>query len=482
MRIVRHIQKPGVRKWLRRLRRTAWALALLAFVRFAYTRWTTPPAAMTRGTAARPASGAADLEPLYELLARLPVFTRSRPTSQPSWWCQDPLADATCGAWTPSDRPLIADAIAYVTDERVTAVLDQVRDHCARAANSQPAAGAESAAIGSSARDRLPDVPRAFQNLATTLAARARCRAMEQHDLAGALDDLRTALRLARAYDQYEAGHQNPVWAWRERPDRLPLAECEHFAQEQAVPPPLAAEMITFLQADPSASPAELMVEAAGLPGDIEAFLDQYYTDDGRGNGWLVLSHAGRALSPFSLALSASTAADAPRAGFWNLFSPLFNDRRTVRGRLERWRAAAHAIRTDSPTEGLRRLHAEVGWTPPFAEYAGCLDGPLMSIAQGLTSARYTEECWRAGRRRALVVMLALSAFRHDHHAYPASLDMLAPTYLEAIPGDALTGQPFAYAQTAPDAYELKPPDAARTCCPQAVNAYSERRPEPRCE
>jgi hypothetical protein len=54
-----------------------------------------------------------------------------------------------------------------------------------------------------------------------------------------------------------------------------------------------------------------------------------------------------------------------------------------------------------------------------------------------------TETC-----RRALVLQLALALYRHEHQAYPTTLDELVPKYLPRLPIDPYTGITFRYERT----------------------------------
>lgn len=62
------LRDPTTRQWLRRGRRTVWGILLLASVWYAVVRWTTPPAAVTRG--------ADNLKDLVSLINRPPPFVR----------------------------------------------------------------------------------------------------------------------------------------------------------------------------------------------------------------------------------------------------------------------------------------------------------------------------------------------------------------------------------------------------------------------
>jgi len=77
------------------------------------------------------------------------------------------------------------------------------------------------------------------------------------------------------------------------------------------------------------------------------------------------------------------------------------------------------------------------------------LDGPLMSLAQGVDDWGLAQVFQQVAQARALIVALALSAFKHDHDTYPEKLDTLTPTYLDAVPLDAYCHEPMRYERAA---------------------------------
>jgi len=277
------------------------------------------------------------------------------------------------------------------------------------------------------------------------LAFRARYRHTEQNDLAGALADLRAALFVSqRDYVLLSRG----TWWWANRwLSLIPQFELACLVQERDIPPPLAREMIKFLETELSLSVGQTVAFHSGLHRDIQQLLDRYYTDDGDGNGWLVLNAAHEV--QFMFGMGSST----PRSGFWNLFSPLFNDRRAMAAKFVRQFQALG--RLDSVDYRAGRTIAVLQGQP--GRGISVLDGPLMQVTSGIDPESFQVGFVQVMRRRAIVVMLALSAYKHEHGEYPATLEGLVPDYLGEVPLDAFTHGPFGYTRDSPSSYDLGP-------------------------
>jgi hypothetical protein len=196
-----------------------------------------------------------------------------------------------------------------------------------------------------------------------------------------------------------------------------------------------------------SLSVADEVIHSVQADQQIDRLLDRYYTDDGHGDGWLVLSAAS---DLFTLGFGPSP---TERTRLWNVFSPLFSGRQTVRAKL--------MIQTEDfrQLDGLdfdaaRRSLA----SRSRSQHGGSvLDGPVFQLTQGIEEYEFNAVFRRVTLRRALVVMLALSAYKHDHAEYPDTLDALAPEYLADVPLDALAQQPLRYQKTSEATYELGP-------------------------
>jgi hypothetical protein len=53
--------------------------------------------------------------------------------------------------------------------------------------------------------------------------------------------------------------------------------------------------------------------------------------------------------------------------------------------------------------------------------------------------------------------MAALAAYHADHDDYPTTLAALVPTYIDALPDDLPTQEPFAYERLSTETYTLTP-------------------------
>jgi hypothetical protein len=179
----------------------------------------------------------------------------------------------------------------------------------------------------------------------------------------------------------------------------------------------------------------------------VDRLLHRYYTDDGEGDGWLVLSAASE---QFDFGFGPPP---AHRSRLWNVFSPLFNGRKTVREKL--LRLADDLKQLDAlDYEAARRLMSS---RTQSARAASVLDGPLIHKTQGIDEYSFDVVFGRVAQQRALVVMLGLSAYKHDLQKYPDTLDSLTPEYLAEVPLDAFTQEPFVYERVSDADYRLGP-------------------------
>ncbi|HBO45931.1 MAG TPA: hypothetical protein DD670_18820 [Planctomycetaceae bacterium] len=108
-----------------------------------------------------------------------------------------------------------------------------------------------------------------------------------------------------------------------------------------------------------------------------------------------------------------------------------------ARGTIDELRRVEVGLKSNEPVES-----APV--SPDAARLCNttCLRGLLdVNTIGWLTENRIDEEM----HRRALVLQLALAAWRREHGSLPKTLDELVGTYLDAVPVDPYTGKPFAY-------------------------------------
>lgn len=165
--------------------------------------------------------------------------------------------------------------------------------------------------------------------------------------------------------------------------------------------------------------------------------LDCTYTLDSDGNGWLALSHLDSMVWDVRQA-------SVVRCGAWNLFSTIFNSRRTVAAKIDDMEAVLVEIDNEPYDVGQARLMAVEAQQP-----LNWLDGPIwyLSIAGRMESEHRWYYRLRADRQAAIAAV-ALSAYRHEHGNYPDSLHDLVDSYLHDVPLDPLDGQPIRYAPT----------------------------------
>lgn len=162
--------------------------------------------------------------------------------------------------------------------------------------------------------------------------------------------------------------------------------------------------------------------------------LDLAYSCDQDGNGWIVLSRLDSIFwSPVP--------SQQPRAGAWNVLSPIFNDRKSIVAKLDAIREMLESIQELTYEEGYARLDR---WqhTQPL----NLLDGPLPgSTLVHFASSTYRRNYSRLAAHRATIVAVALSAYRAEHDAYPATLSALVSEYLREVPVDPFDGAPIRY-------------------------------------
>lgn len=431
----------GTRRW-RWIRLGVWVLALLWFAHYAYVRVTTPPAAALATPTRTDVTGWHD--ELLELIDELPV---APPPTEAPWfgwwpaWGSSAPAAALAGEWEPGTNRSQDDARKFINKPTTTDVLDRIVVLCAQREESADASDPSLPARFDPQSGQF-NLPR-YQDAIAALTFRARYRAVEKADPAGALTDLRAAARIAMAQQR---SRSSGMW-WMEQGALLIQYELGCLVREANLSPDLAGEMITFLTDELSLSVANTLRARVSADTDVDRLLDRYYTDDGHGNGWLVLSAASEQLTLFY----ASPATDRSRV--WNIFSPLFSDRRTVRAKLlgltDDFRQLDQMTYEEAQHLFANRSQSGRG--------GSVLDGPLLELTQGVDEYTFQQSFEQVARRRALVVMLALSAHKHARGVYPETLDALTPDCLTEVPLDALTGRPFRYERLAEGDYDLGP-------------------------
>lgn len=418
--------RPGAAPAARRrrfwLKLAAWSVFWLWFAQFAYVRYTTPPAIALRGEYSAPAPSP---NPEDERLETAIEEIGTHPAWSGDAWTAGREIELTCGLPLGMVRSRYDKLVKAVTDPKLRPRLDELVEAATRH---------REAARPGQVRDRRSATY--WWNSSETLAAGALIlRSRLNRDAEGSIGDSVAHLSAALQVGQYAELRwaAEPAYFWT-RPATLPaLFEIGRLALDEPLAPADARTLIDLISRDRG-----LLVSAAlagsGLSGDVDAMLDRFYTDDGRGDGWLVLSAAADVpwLEPLHSRLSPSP--------LWNVFSPLFHSRREIRQQV------ADLIRT---LEDLDNLDFSAGLQrtdEAMVVRRTVLDGPLLRTGLRLTTDAYRSMADLVRRRRATVIFLALSACRHDRGEYPESLDALAPTYINEVPRDPYTGGPFRYA------------------------------------
>jgi hypothetical protein len=322
-------------------------------------------------------------------------------------------SEALHGPWTPENRP----HLRAVIDQLATPA---VQDVLARLAAMQPGKcwmAIETCDQTTRARDLL--------------LARARYRHAGLNDIAAAIDDLETLMRLAATCSDSRNGRsllcsRGLAFVLQE--------EIRRIAFERHLTWPEAARLIAAIRSILPNSHAMWQRELDVQSDFNRAFLDHSFTLDHDGNGWLVLSRMDIMMNdPLSY---------RPRCGLWNCLSPLFNDRRTVAAKIDR----LHQLLADADKLSFPAALAEIRRLEQRSSPFSILDGPPFYwwFRDGYLQARQLLTMAIADRR-ATVVALALSAYRGEHAEYPASLEALLGEYVDATPLDPFSDRPLRY-------------------------------------
>ena len=451
------------------VRLVVWPLLLIWFGWFAYVRWTTPPAAFVDG----PPALEQQRDPFSDLgtaISTLPPYPPTAANPQRAWIQVSWLPDALRGPWDPAARQEQADAVKHLSSPRVSKGLDRVVEACdeLRAMGPNRPRCDQS---GTGCTLFMRGFGFGIESVINPLAIRARLHHTGQQDPAGALPDLRAALFLYALALEAE-----PRRYYHDAGDSsVALLELLYMARELDLPPTFASEMIHFFSDELPFSLSAALASQGLQATDIQGFLDEHYTDDGHGSGWLVLSTVDTSF------FGMTGVRPTRRSGFWNLFSPLFNDRGTVTAKL---------TGLDSQLRDLDQLDY-VGVCEALRRQSGMharltfLDGPLVDAVCSFDPLTLDHLFAAVMWRRATVVMLALSAYKHDHGRYPAQLGELVPDYLAELPDDLQAAAPFVYERGRLDTYRLRPAKPipsgfvlrARQHTPPRVGEYSVSRP-----
>ena len=403
---------------------------LIWFCRFAYVRSTTLPPGVLR----QPAADTSDDEATAELagaIARLPSFLGATPATVPVTFTggAGDLSDALRGEWTPQSRPFLTKIIKHITSPKMDSVLDDfVNASGGGWTMSYDFGGAGLAATVT---------PWNLQEPINALLVRARLMHAERNDAAGALSDLLAALHLCG-----RPSRQTMFWGQTGQPSAVAV-QIRMMAIERDIPLDESAAILEYARTELTDSISAAMLARLRLQGTAGQILDQFYTDDGDGHGWLVLSELGQ-----TYAMPGTGSSD--RSPFWNVLSPLFNGRAEIAGKFEQF--MNEFVRIDllayqAGLDAFQQLQDQ--------RLFNVTDGPFVQLASEMNNWMFEQSVRDVIGRRSIIISLALSAFKHDRGAYPESLDELTPKYLDRIPLDVLTAEPFDYRRSDEGYYVL---------------------------
>ncbi len=450
--------KSRKRVWAARLAKLLVAgVFLLWFVPFAYERITTPPARAPDDYSelityySRPQEGDATPEWIAALarLPGIPVFDEPPPAGM-QWKFQiegapppalfDPT-DALSGDWAPASRPTLRVWIRFIGSEQTSGALQ-----CITALREHPCLWDISLLLGARA-DVPPGVSRSsIRHAAKFFVGRSRYQREQRGDLPGAWEDLKTALLIVRTAprDTFVSVLTNIAC------EALVLRELGHMAREVEFTDEMARDVQQTLRSLPSDQMMWTDVVRGALPYALHVIAG-LYSDDGEGNGWLVMG-GQPTLNTWLSGLGGGPPVRV-RSRLWNLLSPLYNDRRSVTAKVVALREAQARLADLSyreAVEGLRELDARSCYGPldgPHLEMLGTFDVAAVRFYQMLVRA--------AAMRRAARLMVALNRFRAENETYPAALDELVPDFIDVLPPDPYCAGPFAYRLDLEDGYVL---------------------------
>lgn len=418
----------------RRITKTLVYLCVAAWITWvAISRWNGRPAD-PRGAELAGSWSASPIDPqkdrtekLVAALAAIPPLPPLVLPKPPDGMTWDPsrtlstldAADVLMGNWSPQARPNMRGVVEYLQTPAVDKALKSL-------AAIEPGAVRGGSVNFSS-----------FRQMAKLLCARARQRHAAQDDVDGALTDLATVLRLSSMLSQSKDSMSLLVaLACRS----LVFSELLQWSHERTLTVQQATQIASVIRQACPDQRGIWQCTISSYVDPMERLVDMVYTDDGHGDGWLVLSRIDQlAASPYS---SAPYFSAEIRCGAWNILSPLFNDRRTVAAKLTRFRRACEPL-GDLPYSQAR-LVEDIPQSDALC--FSLLDGPLTQIGSWTYIGYLYEMTVRhVATQRACILAAALSAYRHDHGSYPSSLGVLTGDYLESLPNDPYSELPFRY-------------------------------------
>lgn len=404
---------------VRTVRLAIACLCLVWFGRFAYVRSTTMPPGVLRWAPDETPDDDATAD-LAGAIARLPSFAGAATTIAPNPFMgnRTEVADALRGDWTPQSRPFLTKIIKHITSPKVNSVLDDLVE-----VSDNNWTMSDTLGVGTPAMVTPWDLREPID----ALLVRARLKHVERNDATGALSDLLAALRLCGP-----AAGRSAFWG-EINSSSVVAAQIRLLAIEREVSLAESAPLLDYVRSEFPDSISAGILARLSLKGAHEQILDRFYTDDGNGGGWLVLSELG--------GIHATPGIDSgTRSRCWNVLSPLFSGRAEIAAKLEQYLSEFARIDTLKYYRGQQALKQL-----RMRQLFNVTDGPFVRLRTELSWQSVPQAALDVLVRRALVVALALSAYKSEHGEYPESLDELTPDYLDRVPLDILTAKPFDY-------------------------------------
>lgn len=330
------------------------------------------------------------------------------------------------GEWTAETRPYLQTAIRYLQTPGV-------RGAVARVAAIAPGGWRPMGSQGPGMAG-IADLRRAF----ALLVARARYYHAELGDIDAAFDELEVLYRLSSiTTDSGDLRGMLTAMAY----EGVANDELRHLAREHQLERSHLRRIIDIWRSAFLSEDELLQMAIECQLGGMERAVDLMYTNDGTGDGWLVLSVFDDVSTP--------TWSVNRRSGAWNVLSPLFNSRHAVLAKIDKYRRICESAKNLAYAEACDRLAG--------AELRlGIVDGPIASWQPAWIPQYIYEIVVRTvASRRGTLIALALSSYLADHGAYPAALEELYPAYLVEKMNDPFTDEPMRYHVISSDKYLL---------------------------
>lgn len=407
----------------RYLRRTIFPVLFLIPALFSLylgiTRWNGEPGG--DGTALMDGSTGNPGDPAFcdALATLLPLPDIELPTPPPGMAWNDrqthPLMTYSLrdGPWRPAEDPGQYTFVKYLQRPEINAQLDHILS-LEPGQYQIPASGCN-----------------ALSPALELVIARARYKVDAEGDAAGAMEDLARLVRVCRTVAEQPG---NYIAFLGRNWESAALEEISIITANADLDADAVKRWQRILLRDGIPFKYLYQKNVQYLHENVMCCIDLAYTCDADGDGWLLLSR-----------LPSPTGVNQPgpfdRCGAWNLLSILYHGRRTEMSKLEAAREMVMAV-VDMPfSEAMDHFRTARG--PPITMVDGV--GAEIRRFQENVPAQYVLAVSLTATRNAALVMMAISAFRHEHHRLPGTLDELVPDFIDELPRDAFDGGPMKY-------------------------------------